>query len=168
MNAKPSPSHIVHSGFNDLINLVASTPSRLSVSIAPNSRGIRSTASRLTSSGGKRHKKSRDRGRTGESRPDEGLIGVRYEQVRARANVDPNDPRNKKWGTKMTTPVETKAIRDTGSSRGGRAGGLARGGRAGAVGARDQWKDGELRRIKVDKRMIGPPTDFRWVWSTLT
>jgi hypothetical protein len=44
------------------------------------------------------------------------------------------------------------------AARGGRAGGAGRGGRAGG----NAIKAGELRRRKVDKRMIGPPTDFRW------
>jgi len=47
-----------------------------------------------------------------------------------------------------------KAVRGGAAGRGGKVGAMARGGRVGV-------KSAELRPRKVDKRLIGPPTDFR-------
>jgi len=62
----------------------------------------------------------------------------------------------------LGTPIEDNDRKvSENAKRGGRAGGVARGGKVGVAGGRELWKEGELRRRKVDKHMIGPPTDFR-------
>ena len=73
---------------------------------------------------------------------DWSIIGVPYERNLVKDNMDPNAP----------SPTGLPG-RGSPAVRGGKAGGMARGGRAVVAG--------ELRRRKVDKRIIGPPTDFR-------
>jgi hypothetical protein len=80
---------------------------------------------------------------------DWSIIGVPYENNPAKGNVDPS----------AQSPAYLPS-RGSPAARGGKAGGMARGGRAAAAG--------ELRRRKVDKRMIGPPTDFRWASREFT
>lgn len=65
------------------------------------------------------------------------VVGIRYESV----------PEGKKGG------------------RGGKAGGVGRGGKIRGGGTRVEWREGELRKRKVNKNMIGPPTDFRCAQS---
>ncbi|WRT70461.1 uncharacterized protein IL334_007459 [Kwoniella shivajii] len=55
------------------------------------------------------------------------------------------------------------------ASRGGRARGYARGGgRKGAISGKEAFSGNELRKRKVDKRMIGHPTDFRHIFHAST
>ncbi|ORY35880.1 kinase-like domain-containing protein [Naematelia encephala] len=143
MTAKPSRSHFAHSGFHDLINLVASTPSRLGANLASNSRLLISTPSSVVP-GGKRRKDKWELVNLDE------LVGVRYEAMEARSNVDPN------------------AARGGVAPRGRRAGAAARGGKPGGGVGREEWKNGQLRKRKVDKRIIGPPTDFRHIFHAST
>jgi hypothetical protein len=136
MSARPqsgAPSHILHSGFVDLANLITSTPSRL----IPASR-------RWSNQQPSPNRVYKQGGRKLDDEPWD-LAGVPYERHVAKENTDPSD--------RLLPP------RGGPAGRGGRAGGVARGGMA--AGGRADQKHVELRRRRVDKRMIGPPTDFR-------
>ena len=151
MTFQPGPSHFGHSGFNDLVHLVASTPSRL-VALPSKSKVLVATPSGYAPNSRKQTRKG--------PIDEDGLIGVRYEEIKARPNIDSNNPRTKV----KKSPMDIRASRGIGSGRGGRAGGMAggmAGGRVGLTGGRDEWKSGELLRRKVDKRTISSPTDFR-------
>lgn len=69
---------------------------------------------------------------------EESLRIVRYEEVKAKPNIDPDDPKNK---------ARKKGIAKAG-------GDVVKAGSQGCTNV-------ELRRRKVDKRMIGAPMDFR-------
>ncbi len=75
---------------------------------------------------------------------EESLRGVRYEEVQARTNEDPDDP---KYGAKKVKAAGTKGATETKQT--------------GVRGQKDEAKKGELKRRKVDKKEIGPPTGFR-------
>ncbi|WVQ95741.1 hypothetical protein IAU59_002840 [Kwoniella sp. CBS 9459] len=134
--ARQQPPHMVHSGFNDLTNLVASTPSRLGVNIASNPRSYGPT--------------SYERGY--------GNIGPRYGD-----GLPPASSRDS-----FLRLGDQGQSRGKQAARGGRARGLGRGGRVGVVGGREEWRAVELKKRRVDKRMIGPPMDFRHIFHAST
>lgn len=79
--------------------------------------------------------------------------GVRYEQTKARNNIDPNDVK--------ATSKQVGQTRDNPRQRGGK-----QEGRQGVTSPSPLGpaRNG-LRYRKVDKRLIGAPTDFRYVSS---
>ncbi|WVF68109.1 hypothetical protein IAT40_002872 [Kwoniella sp. CBS 6097] len=133
--ARQQPPHFVHSGYNDLMNLVASTPSRLGANIASNPKAYGPT--------------SYERGY--------GNIGSRY------GDGQPSSQRESYLRLGDQAPSRGKQ-----ASRGGRARALGRGGRIGVVGGREEWKAVELKKRRIDKRMIGSPTDFRHIFHAST
>jgi hypothetical protein len=150
MTTKPSRSQFVHSGFVDLVNLVASTPSRLGLTLA-NSRFFGSSPPGSPPLNGPARGWNRGGGGV-----DEEVIGVPYDRMAAWPNVDPNDRAaavGKILGMPSSSPVN-------GMPRVGveRPAGVERHAQAAVV---------ELRKRKVDKRIIGVPTDFRRVGSAI-
>ncbi|OCF34459.1 AGC/NDR/NDR protein kinase [Kwoniella heveanensis BCC8398] len=135
--ARQQPPHMVHSGFNDLMNLVASTPSRLGVNIASNPRSY----------GPISYQKGY------------GNIGSRYGDGLPAASA------GRESYHRLGNHAPSRGIQ---ASRGGRARGLGRGGRVGVVGGREEWKNVELKKRRIDKRMIGPPMDFRHIFHAST
>ncbi|WWD20522.1 hypothetical protein CI109_104998 [Kwoniella shandongensis] len=147
-----SPSHIVHSGFNDLITLVASTPSRLGTNLASNSRLF---VSPPQPRGGAPYT-------GGVRRRSKGLEDTSLENRVVARPHEPLSPRHK-------GDVSSRGGgRGVPAARGGRAQCLARGGRTGQTGGREEWQAVELKKRKVDKRMIGPPKDFRHIFHAST
>ncbi|WVQ86004.1 hypothetical protein IAT38_008172 [Cryptococcus sp. DSM 104549] len=136
------PSYIAHSGFVDLINLVASTPSRFFSSASPRNP-------------------SPDRPGI-ITNPDAAHSGVPYAEHHAPALGNAA-------GGYTEEELDPERARGAPAAKGGGTrGGLPRGGRVGATGGRQEWQAGELRKRKVDKRMIGPPTEFRHVFHAST
>lgn len=155
MTSRPVRSHVLHSGFVDLVDLISHTTSKLGVQVA-SSRFL----SGLPSSLDTRENRfpgaypARKTERQDQQRRDSKyhVEGIPYEQTQARSNVDPN-----------AVP------------RGDRAGGQGKG------KERERDRERELRERqkissmaqahmkmptplkyrKVDKREIGPPMDFR-------
>lgn len=78
------------------------------------------------------------------------MRGLRYEKVKARPNFEPDDPRNRK----MTTEVRPKMAHNDDATLGGKVR---------MTGEMEGVQNVELKRRKVDKRMIGRPTNFRLV-----
>ncbi|KAK8850341.1 hypothetical protein IAR55_004258 [Kwoniella newhampshirensis] len=142
MSTRPSHTHVIHSGFNNLITLAATTPSRLGANLASNSRLY---TSQPPTRGGAPYPGALTKRSKG---PDE-------------VNTQPREP-------VALRPGQDGAARGTPAARGGRARGLGRGGRIGATGGREEWAAVELKRRKVDKRMIGPPMDFRHIFHAST
>jgi hypothetical protein len=141
MTTKPSRSQFVHSGFVDLVNLVASTPSRLGLTLA-NSRFFGNSPPGSPPLNAPTRGWNRGGGGEGEE-----VIGVPYDRMVAWPNVDPN-ARAAAVGKILGPP--------SGSPKDGRA----------RVGLERQTQAAvELRKRKVDKRIIGVPTDFRRVGS---
>ncbi|WVR08425.1 hypothetical protein IAU60_005480 [Kwoniella sp. DSM 27419] len=137
--ARPTPPYMVHSGFNDLLNLVASTPSRLGVYLA----GQPALSSDSPTTAG-------------------------YRNVGARPGAEGWPPSSYDGSyTRLLDDHDTPS-RGAPSPRGGRGRAMMRGGRAGGMAGRQDWKAAELRKRKVDKRMIGPPTDFRHIFHAST
>ena len=113
MTTKPTRTYVAHSGFNDLLSFVASTPSRMrALSTAP--KPLQPTSS--------------------------DLIAVRYEEMTATPNADPDAP-----------PTPPK---DPGYAK--RREVLVDEHHEGRAAAQEV-----LRKRKVDKKDIGPPLDFR-------
>jgi hypothetical protein len=141
MTSIASPN-IAHSGFNDLIDLVSSTTSRLGVALY-NSRFYPEQESYPGDMGKRLPELDKGKGKA------PAVAGVRYEQTKARANVDPAD------------------IKATGR-RVGPGGGQGMRQRAGDIKGKGPRREeaaavvhNGLRYRKVDKRSIGAPTDFR-------
>ncbi|WWC98809.1 hypothetical protein V866_005702 [Kwoniella sp. B9012] len=136
--SRPAPPPLVHSGYNDLVSLVASTPSRLGVNIASNPQSSRYSS------------------------PPQVFRG-NYARL-----PDPL-PRADSYVRLIQEEVTTRPVISSGGGRGGRARGYARGGgRVGSGNGREEWKISELKKRKIDKKMIGFPTDFRHIFHAST
>ncbi|WVW81114.1 hypothetical protein I302_103105 [Kwoniella bestiolae CBS 10118] len=137
--SRPTPPPLIHSGYNDLVSLVASTPSKLGVNLASNPQSSKYNS------------------------PSPLLRG--YPRL-----PDPL-PRADSYVRLIQEEVTTRPFLPSSSSvaRGGRARGYARGGgRVGAGNGREEWKVSELKKRKIDKKMIGYPTDFRHIFHAST
>jgi hypothetical protein len=134
-------TNIAHSGFNDLLDLVSATSSHIGLSrfypeqdYAPLMMGRRLSFLDLDKGKGKAVE----------------ALGVRYEQTTARPNEDPNTARAT---GRQDGPTRDQALRKRNDDK--RVKGVVQP----VVGARKG-----LRYRRVDKRSIGPPTDFRQVF----
>lgn len=136
--------NIAHSGFIDLLDLVSTTTSRIGLTLA-NSR-FYPEERYDTSTMGSRSPLA-DINKRGKAQP---ISGVRYEQTRARENVDPDDTRvtGRQIGAKdggLRQRNEVKRGKEALKKTEGKMVGVRNG----------------LKYRKVDKRSIGSPTDFR-------
>ncbi|WWC92044.1 uncharacterized protein L201_006998 [Kwoniella dendrophila CBS 6074] len=146
------PPPLIHSGYNDLVNLVASTPSRLGTNLASQSRIYGSP-------------------------PPPPAFQQKASYINARPRLGGDGlPRADSYVRLIEEQAQSK-VRYRGNAgassggRGGRTRGYARGGgRVGAQtgGGREEWKVVELRKRKIDKKMIGHPKDFRHIFHAST
>ncbi|WWC65471.1 uncharacterized protein I303_108089 [Kwoniella dejecticola CBS 10117] len=145
--SRPAPPPFIHSGYNDLVSLVASTPSKLGADLASNPR----LSNRPQARGGYAN--------TGFRFPDglpraDSYVKLIAEQSQSTSNGRAAFP-----------------SAGAGPGRGGRGvprGHARGGGRTGAAFGREEWRAVELKKRKVDKRMIGHPTDFRHIFHAST
>ncbi|WWC72355.1 uncharacterized protein I206_106317 [Kwoniella pini CBS 10737] len=136
--SRPAQPPLIHSGYDDFVSLVASTPSKLGTDLASNPRLYNAPQVRG------RYSNLGTRLPDGLPRADS-YVKLIAEQSSANSRVIPP------------------------SGRGGRARRYARGGgRIGANGDREEWKAVELKKRKVDKKMISNPTDFRHIFHAST
>lgn len=134
-------TNIAHSGFNDLIDLVSTTTSRLGLAIA-NSRFYPEQP--LPSPELRRPLPPIPRGAD--------TIGMRHESIKPRPNVGPNAI---KASARQAAPGRDQGLRQRTEAK-DRGIGVKK-----AEGVVGEGMRNGLRYRKVDKRLIGAPTDFR-------
>ncbi|ODO10449.1 hypothetical protein I350_01044 [Cryptococcus amylolentus CBS 6273] len=142
MTTRPRTSYMVHSGFNDLINLISATPSRLGA--MPN--GVNNGDPKRNS----RFSPNRDSGLPRKSYELPVAGGGYTDEELSKPPVPP------KKGDRKESPKGLQSPRSPQSSK------------PPTPPAKEPPQSKELKKRKVDKREIGYPTDFRHIFHAST
>ncbi|KAK4684758.1 hypothetical protein P7C73_g5406, partial [Tremellales sp. Uapishka_1] len=147
MTTRPGGTYVQHAGFNDLLDLVAGTPSRVGIGLS-NSRFFTPPLAAETLV-------------VVNPTDDGGTVsgngyGYEYEDTMPKRTV----PRSKDKDKDKDGKKEKERVKEEVKGRKDKVGKP----KAGRVG----MDEGGLRKWRVDKRMIGPPRDFRHIFHAST